>query len=201
MSPSNRTRSNRARIARASLLAGTLLLAACSSGTSTTSATTQPTGATAASTDTASPVVLPVTSNPITNTATAANLKIDKVKAEDNVDAKGKAVADHLEIALSNTGTTSLTGFEIYYTFKDPKTSVSESYYLKLPADFTIPANAKRTVHLDNTGAPDHFPVNKFSLYHTDKNAFDITVVASAQDAAIQTATISKAAGGSETAD
>ena len=201
MNSINRTRINSTRIARAGLLAGSLLLAACSNGTSTASAITQPVAATAATAGGASPAVLPVKANPIANTATGVNLKIDKVKAEDNVDAKGKPVPDHLEITLSNTSSTDLTGLEIYYTFTDPKTSVSESYYLKLPSDFAVPASGKRIVHLDNTGAQDHFPVNKFSLYHTDKNAFDITVVVSAQGSAVQTVTISKAAGGAETAD
>lgn len=40
--------------------------------------------------------VLPVTTNPISNNATAKTLTIAKVLVENNVDASGKAVDDHL---------------------------------------------------------------------------------------------------------
>jgi hypothetical protein len=78
---------------------------------------------------------------------------------------------------------------------------VTENYYTALPADFTIPAGGTRTVHFDDTGATDHFPVNKFSLYYTDTNALDVTVTASAQGVKVQTATITKDEGGAEVAD
>ena len=45
------------------------------------------------------------------------------------------------------------------------------------------------------------FPVNEFSLYSTDTNALNVTVTVSAADAAIQTITVKKDAGGPETAD
>lgn len=145
--------------------------------------------------------VLPVTSNPIQNNSTTKDLKIDSVLVENNVGADGKDTDDHLEIAVTNTGTKELSGFEVYYTFTDPKTSDTESYYAKLPADFTIAPGSSRTIHFDNTGAADHFAVNKFSLYYTDTNALDITVEVSAVDAAPQTATVKKDAGGAEQAD
>ena len=56
-------------------------------------------------------------------------------------------------------------------------------------------------IHFDNTGAPDHFAVNDFSLYATSANALDVTVEVSAADAAVQTASVQKDAGGAETAD
>jgi hypothetical protein len=142
-----------------------------------------------------------VDANPITNTATAQTLKIDSVLVENNVDAAGKTVDDHLEITLSNAGPANLGGVEVFYTFADPTTKVTENYYTKLPTDFTVPANGKRVVHFDATGLLDHFPVNKFSLYYTDKNALDVTVVASAQGAAVQTTKLQKDAGGAEAAD
>ena len=70
-----------------------------------------------------------------------------------------------------------------------------------LPDTFTIAAGATRIAHFDNSGAPDHFGVNDFSLYKTSANALDVTVVVSATDAAPQTATVKKDAGGAETAD
>ena len=68
-------------------------------------------------------------------------------------------------------------------------------------ADFTIPAGGNRTAHFDDTGAPDHYPVNKYSLYYTDTNALDVTVTVSAQGVKVQTATITKDEGGAEVAD
>ncbi len=187
------------------LIAGSALTA-CGGGsssaptTSTGSAPTAPNTAGASTAGKGGPV-LPVTSNPITNTSTLRALKIDSVLVENNVDSSGKTTSDHLEIALTNTGTTKLTAFEVFYTFTDPTTKVTENYYAKLPAEFTISAHAKRVAHFDNTGAPDHFPVNEFSLYYTDTNALDVTVTVSATDAAIQTTTLRKDAGGPETAD
>jgi hypothetical protein len=142
-----------------------------------------------------------VDANPINNTSTVQSLKIDSVLVENNVDASGATADDHLEIALSNTGATDLGGVEVFYTFTDPTTAVAENYYTKLPSDFTVPAGGKRIVHFDDSGAPDHFPVNKFSLYYTNTNAMDVNVVVSAKGAAVQTATIQKDAGGAEAAD
>ncbi len=204
----------RAALLAAGLLAGTATLAACSgssSSTPTTQAATNAGGSTASNpadttgaggtTAPAGGPVLPVTDNPISNTSTVQALKIDSVLVENNVDSSGKAASDHLEIALTNTGTNELTAFEVFSTFTDPTTSVTENYYTKLPTDFTIPAGGQRIAHFDNTGAPDHFPVNEFSLYYTDANALDVTVTVSATDAAVQTTTLQKDAGGPETAD
>lgn len=202
------------RIARAiaAAAAGSILLAACGSGStgttqpatsSSSTATTSPGGATNAgqTTTAASDVVLPVASNPISNTSTAPGLTIDQVLVENNVDASGGAAPDHLEIALSNSTTSDLGGIEIWYSFTDTVTGDTEGYYTKLPADFTIPAGGSRVVHFDNTGAPDHFPVNDYSLYATSTNALDVQVEVSATGVAPQTATVQKDAGGQETAD
>ncbi len=128
-------------------------------------------------------------------------MKIDSVLVENNVDASGNAADDHLEIAVTNTGSTELAGFEVYYTFTDPTAGTSESYYTKLPDTFTVPAGTSRTIHFDNSGATDHFPVNEFSIYATSLNALDVQVEVSAQGAAPQTATVQKDAGGEETSD
>lgn len=178
-------------------LVATLTLAACGSGggDSTAGPTTS-----AAAGSTASDQILPVTDNPIANTATAETLTIDSVLVENNEDANGNAVDDHLEVALTNTGTTDLSGFEAFYTFTDPTAGTSESYYADL-VGFAIPAGGNRTVHFDNTGAADHYPVNEFSLYATSLNALDVEVQISAQGAATQTATVQKDAGGAEVPD
>lgn len=186
----------RAGFLAAGLLAVVAALAACG-GTSGSSST--PTAAVTAAPG-AGPV-LPVKDNPISNTSTAQVLTIDSVLVENNVDTAGAAVTDHLEISLTNTGTMDLTGLEIFYTFDDRTTGLTESYYAKLPDTFTIAAGSTRIAHFDNTGAADHFPVSDFSLYSTDTNALDVTVTVSATDAAIQIATVTKDAGGPETAD
>lgn len=148
-----------------------------------------------------SSVVLPVTTNPIANSSTILALKIESVLVENNLDSTGKTASDHLEIALVNTGQTELKAFEIFYTFTDQTKNITESYYTKLPESFTIPAGGKRTVHFDNTGAPDHFPVSEFSLYYTDTNVLQVAVTVSAIDSAVQTTSIQKDAGGPEAAD
>lgn len=190
------------------LLAGAVTLAACGAGSNSTTPASITVATSGAASDTTvvktasnNEPVLPVVSNPITNKSTVQALSIDSVIVENNVDATGKAASDHLEIALSNTGSAELTAFEVYYTFTDPTTSVTENYYAQLPASFSIPAGGKRIAHFDKTGTVDHFPVSQFSLYYTDTNAMKVTVTVSASNAATQTATIKKDAGGPETAD
>ena len=195
----------RDRTSRAALttvgLAAVLALATGCGGSTTTGIGGRPSGTPAASTGQSAGAVLPVTHNPITNTSTTQTLTIDSVLVENNEDPSGKAVDDHLEIAVTNTGTTELSGFEVYYTITDPKTSDTESYYSQLSADFVIAGGDNRVIHFDNTGAADHFPVNQYSLYYTDPNALDLTVEVSAADSAPQTATVAKDAGGAEEAD
>ena len=174
------------------VIAAGLVLGACSSSSAPASEATA-VGATGQ--------VLPVASNPVDNPSTVDAFTIDSVLVENNEDADGNAVDDHLEISVTNTSTTDLGGFEVYYTFDDPTDQISESYYAELPSSFTVPAGGTRVIHFDNTGAPDHFPVSDFSLYATSVNALDVTVFVSATDAAPQTATVQKDAGGNETAD
>lgn len=146
--------------------------------------------------------VLPVSSDPIKNASTVQALKITSVLLENNVDpATRTATDDHLEIALLNTGTSTLTGFEVYYTITDTGSNASESYYTKLPSTFTLPAGGTRVIHFDGKGLPDHFPVNKFGLYYQSKNPLHATVEVSAVGAAPQTGSADKAAGGPEGAN
>jgi hypothetical protein len=176
----------------------TLVATTAKAATESTAAVANPPASAAAP---AGVPVLPVKENPIKNASTVQALKVESVHVEDNVDAAGKAVHDHLEVTLSNTGKTPLSGVEFYYTYTDATAKVIESYYAKLPDTFIIPAGGKRVAHFDNTGAVDHFPVNKFSVYYTSKNALDGTVVVSATGAAPQTTTFKKDAGGAEAAD
>jgi hypothetical protein len=202
----------RNRLAASVLFAGIIALASCSSSAVTKAAV--PTTANAAVGSTAAVAnppasaaapdgtpVLPVKENPIKNASTVQALKVESVHVEDNVNAAGKAVNDHLEVTLANTGRTDLSGVEFYYTYTDVTSKVTESYYSKLPDTFTIPAGGKRVAHFDNTGAVDHFPVNKFSVLYTSKNALEGSVVVSAVGAAPQTNTFKKDPGGAEAAD
>jgi hypothetical protein len=187
------------RLAPAVLVAAGLALAACGGGSPSNAPGT---GAASAGSSGSGAQVLPVTDNPITNDSTAATLRLDSVLVENNVDpATGLDVTDHLEITLANTGATDLSNVEVFTTFTDPTTNTEESYYTKLPTSFSIPAGGTRVVHFDDTGAPDHFPVNKFSLYATSTNALDVSVVVSADGAAVQTVTVHKDAGGAENPD
>ncbi len=178
-------------LAAVALVAG-IGLAGCSSssspgnGASATSATSSPGNGASATSATAGATsqVLPVKANPIKNTSTVKALEISSVLVENNVDPKTKKTTDdHLEVALRNTGTTDLTNVEVFYTFTDTKTNDTESYYLKLPSTFIIPASGTRIAHFDNTGATDHFPVNKYSLYATSKNPQKVAVIVSADGA------------------
>lgn len=146
----------------------------------------------------ASGQVLPVPENPIPTNGTAAGLTITKALVENNVSpTTGKAVDDHLEVALKNTSSKPLNQVEIYYKITDPAKNVSEGYHAKL-GDFTIDPGATRVAHFDTTGETDHFPVNKYSLYYTDKNELVVDITAGAKDVKPATFSVKKDAGGAE---
>jgi hypothetical protein len=198
-----RSTANTSAIPPTSVVAVVSSTAAAPEQTAIATATTEAAATTAApaTIDPTGPV-LPVAANPISNNATDPALTIDSVLVENNVDpSTGKVVDDHLEIALTNSSGRELGGVEIFYTFSDPATSVSESYYLALPTTFTIAPGAHRIVHFDTSTAADHFPINKFSLYKTSTSALDVTVMVSAISAAPVLLTVTKDAGGAETAD
>jgi hypothetical protein len=145
--------------------------------------------------------VLPVTSNPIVNTATAATLEISFAGVEDLVDpATGKAIDDRLMLTLRNTGTTPLTGLEVYYEMTDIVTGATEAYYQKLDS-LSIPAGQDATVFFDNTTDPGHYPENQFSIYRSSTNEVDFTIQVSAAEAKSATATAVKATGTGEKVD
>lgn len=155
-------------------------------------------GGSTATTSSASGRVLPVPKNPISNSSTAPGLTITKALVENNVSPEtGKGVSDHLEIALENTSAKPLDRIGVYFKITDPAKKVSEGYYTKLDG-FTIQPGATRVAHFDQTGAKDHFPVNKYSLYYTDKNALVVDVMASSPSVKPATFTVKKDSGGAE---
>jgi len=146
-------------------------------------------------------VVLPVTSNPIVNNATASTLEVSFAGVEDLVDpVTGKAIDDRLMLTLKNTGTTPMTGLEVYYEMTDVVTGAKEAYYQKLDG-VTIPAGQETTVYFDNQTDPGHFPENQFSLFRSSTNEVDFAIQASTPDAKIATATAVKATGTGEKVD
>jgi len=187
------------------LLALALTLAVASgcgeSGSPSASSTPTPTTTTAPASTTPSGEtvpVLPVPDNPISNTSTAPGLTITKVLVENNVSAEtGKDLDDHLEIALENTSANPLGQIAIYYRVTDTAKGISEGYYTALDG-LTIAPGATQVVHFDETGAAGHYPVNKYSLYYTDKNKLRVDVTASSPTVEMATFTVSKDAGGAE---
>jgi hypothetical protein len=186
----------------AALAIGTAVVLASGCGGSKTAANpTTPATSTSPAATTAPPTstsVLPVAKNPISNTTKPAGLAITKVLVENNVSpATNQVVADHLEISLKNTSAKPLSQIEVYYKITDPKKTVSEGYYTKLDG-FTIAPGASRVAHFDQTAGKDHYPVNKYSLYYTDKNALVVDVMAGAPGVQPVTSTVKKDAGGPE---
>jgi len=180
-------------VAVASGCGGSGTPSASSTPTDTTTTTPTTTNSSSGSTQ-----VLPVAKNPISNSSTAAGLTITKVLVENNVSAEtGKAVDDHLEIALKNTSTKPLDKIAIYYKITDKAKGTTEGYYTKLNG-LTIDPGTTSVVHFDNTGVAYHYPVNKYSLYYTDKNALVVGVTASSPTVKVATFTVNKDAGGAE---
>ncbi len=175
-------------------LTAAVVASGCGGGGSSTSSSAPTTTATGA----AGKQVLPVAKNPIKNNSTAPGLTISRALVENNTSPQtGKAVDDHLEVSLKNTGAKPLDRIEVYYKITDPSKGVSEGYYTKLDG-FSIKPGATRVAHFDNTGAKDHYRVNKYSLYYSDKNALVVDVEASAPSVKPATFTVKKDSGAAE---
>jgi hypothetical protein len=168
-----------------------ILIAGCSSSTTTKTATTAKKIAR----------LLPVAKNPIVNTSETPGLTITGAMVENNEDpVTKKALSDMLQITLENDSTAAMAGFEIYYLMTDVKTKKTEGYYQKL-SGLTLSAGETKTIFFDNGTAAGHFLDNKYSLYRSSKNevTFDIQVSAAGFKPAIGTA--KKSVGTTETQD
>ena len=193
-------RSTLAAIGSAGLLS-VITVTACSSATSTSPTATAPAASAAPASGTPSGIVLPVAANPIANTATTPTLAITYAAVEDNVDpVTGKAIDDRLQLTLKNSGSTPLTGIEVFYEMTDVVTGAKEGYYQKLDG-LSIPAGQDATVFFDNKTDPGHYPENQFSIYRSSTNEVDFAIQASAAGAKIATATAVKATGTGEKVD
>lgn len=136
----------------------------------------------------------------IKNTSTLDGLHLLSAKVEDNTDSAGKPVNDRLEIALQNTSSVSMDGFEVYYLITDTMTQAKEGYYKKLTG-LTVAAGKTQTMYFDNATGAGHYSYNPSSLYYKSLNklTFDITVSTSGFKP--QTIQATKAAGGAEQKD
>jgi hypothetical protein len=135
--------------------------------------------------------------NPIQESSTTVGFTISALLVENNVDANGADVSDHLEFKVTNTGTAVLTNFDIYTTITDQTTSAVQSYYRTLP-DFTVKPGETKDIHFDNTGQPDHYNVNPNSAYYKNPNALTVAVTLHAPGFAPQTGSVDKDAAGAE---
>ena len=138
--------------------------------------------------------------NQIQNTATKEGFTIVATTVENNTDETGKTVGDHLELALKNTVGKDLTDFEVYYTVTDPTTNKKEGYYKKLTG-FVLKNGETQHINFDNKQGQGHFTANKNSIYYTSSNKLLFDVMVSTSGFKVQTAQVTKAAGGAETKD
>lgn len=136
-------------------------------------------------------------SNPIQESSTTEGFTLTGFLVENNVDADGADVPDHLEFKVSNTGTADLTNFDIYYTITDQTTGDVQGYYRSLPG-FTVKSGETKTIHFDNTGQPDHYSVNPNSAFYIDQNGLTLDVTLHAAGFAPQTGSVNKDPGGAE---
>ncbi len=138
--------------------------------------------------------------NPIQNTATTEGFKITSIMVENNTDSAGNPVSDHLQLKLQNLTNKDLTNFEVYYTITDTTTNKKEGYYKKLN-NFVLKAGATQSINFDTKQGAGHFSVNTHSLYFTSTNKLQFTVMVSTPGYKVETASVTKAAGGAETKD
>ena len=135
--------------------------------------------------------------NPIQESSTTAGFVINGLMVENNVDADGADVPDHLQFKVVNTGTADLTDFDIYITITDQVTGDVQGYYRTLPG-FTVKAGETKELHFDNTGQADHFSVNPNSAFYIDQNGLTIGVMLHAAGYAPQSGSVDKDPAGAE---
>jgi len=194
------------------VLAGIFILSQSGSSSSITALapttrtqTTLPTPATAStSTVTTTPtattpqdIVPGLYPNPIKNTATISGIKITSIMVENNTDAAGNAVSDHLQITLQNLTGKTLSNLEAYYTIVDTATGKKEGYYKPL-VGFTLAPHATGTIHFDGQSGYGHYATNMHGIYGTTTDQLKFTLEVSVSGYAPVSASATKAPGGAE---
>ena len=135
--------------------------------------------------------------NPIKNIATTQGLKISSILIENNTDAAGNAVSDHLQFTLQNLTGKSLSKIEAYYTVTDTANGKKEGYYKSLTGIVVSP-HGSVTVHFDNQSGYGHFLANMHGIYGTTFDQLKFSVEASAPGYIPVTIQATKAPGGAE---
>ena len=135
--------------------------------------------------------------DPIQESSTTEGFVISGLLVENNVDADGADVADHLEFKVTNTTDVELSGFDIYYTITDQDTGAVQGYYRTLP-NFTVQPGETKDIHFDNSGVADHFSVNPNSAFYTDQNGLTLMVKLHVDGYAAQTGSVDKDPAGLE---
>jgi hypothetical protein len=139
--------------------------------------------------------------NPIDLTGAPAPFAISELLVENNVEpGTSKATSDHLEIAVTNKGTTPLGGFSIYYTFTDQDSGKVDSIYRKLDG-FTVPAGGEARIQFDDGTVAGHFRANPNSIYITSQAAKVVDVMLKVDGFAPVSAQVLKDKGGAEAVD
>jgi hypothetical protein len=139
--------------------------------------------------------------NPLDMTGAPATFAIKEALVENNYDPAAKADAtDHLELLVTNSGTTDLSGLSIYYSITDADTGQVEGTFRTLDG-FTVPAGGEARIHFDDAAMAGHFRANPNSIYITSQAAKTVTVVLKADGLAPVSVDIAKDKGGAEEAD
>jgi hypothetical protein len=135
--------------------------------------------------------------NPIKNTSTTKGISISSIVVENNTDAAGKAVSDHLQFTLQNLTTKTLSNPEVYYTITDSVNGKKEGYYKQL-IGFTLAPHASGIVNFDGQSGYGHFAVNMRGIYGTVTDELKFAVEVSVSGYAPAQASATKAPGGAE---
>ena len=135
--------------------------------------------------------------NPIKNAATAKGFVVSSIMTENNVDAAGNPVSDHLQFTLKNLTNKTLSNFEAYYSVVDAANGKQEGYYKQLTG-FSLPPQGSGTVNFDGASGPGHYGVNMHGIYGTATDKLTFKVEVSTPGYAPVYATATKAPGGAE---
>lgn len=139
--------------------------------------------------------------NPLDMTGAPATFAIKEALVENNYDyAAKKDATDHLELLVTNSGATPLTGFSVYYSITDAETGKMDGTFRTLDG-FTVPAGGEARIHFDDGAVAGHFRANPNSIYSTSLAANTFTVVLKAGGFAPVSVDIAKDKGGAEAAD
>ena len=146
----------------------------------------------------ADPAFMP---NPLDMTGAPAPFAIKEALVENNYDYAAKTNAtDHFELLVTNSGSTALTAFSIYYSTTDADTGKVEGTFRKLDG-FSVPAGGEARIHLDDGTVAGHFRANPNSIYITSQAAKTVTFVLKADGFAPVSVDVAKDKGGAEKAD